>query len=342
MGFRNDRNDHHQPAVVMSIMSINSTPVIDHPTNSSGPHSSPNNDEEQEPVTVKTRALLLTVKRKYADLLSSIDHDEDEDEDEDLVLQDDSSYVSDNSDDATVVVSVSDNDDDNESYNNRCLLPKQQQKQKHDRGSSSSSNKRRKTIVKEKKHVRITEDNNEYHPSHTCLDELKEMKSMLWWTKSERLHATQEGLKIVRTFRKEHGKKHVSHYKSLFQMFKEPPSKENSDTIERSTIRLPDEVHGLEWGLLPKTLKTCKKQHIRDVLVACDIPDLHARERFVSSRSLRSSRPSRIMARMIGEGIAVACRNDDDEMMKTKKKQRRLPKKKRQPLKRSCMYLWQR
>jgi hypothetical protein len=203
-------------------------------------------------------------------------------------------------------------------------------------------NKCRKTIIKEKKHVSITEDDNEYYPSHTCLDELKEMKSMLWWTKSERLRATQEGLKIVRTFRKEHGKKHVSHYKLLFQTFKEPLSKENSDTIERSTVRLPDEVHGLEWGLLPKTLKTCKKQHIRDVLVACDIPDLHARERFVSSRSLRSSsRPSRIMARMIGEGIAAACRKDEmmTTTMKMKKKQQRLPKK-RQPL--EHMYLWQR
>jgi hypothetical protein len=323
MGFR---NDHHQPVV----MSTNSTPVVDHPTFSSSPHASPNNDEEQEPVT---RALLLTVKRKYADL-SSVDHDVDEDED--LALQDDSSYVSDNSDESSndrndhATVVVSDNDD-NESYNNRCLP-----KQKQDRGS----NKRRKTIIKEKKHVRITEDDNEYHPSHTCLDEMKEMKSVLWWTKSERLRATQEGLKIVRTFRREHGKKHVSHYKSLFETFKEPLSKENSDMIERSTIRLPDEVHGLEWGLLPKTLKTCKKQHIRDVLVACDIPDLHARERFVSSRSLRSSRPSRIMARMIGEGIAAACRNDEMMMtMKTKKKQQRLSKK-RQPLKR--MYLWQR
>jgi hypothetical protein len=79
-------------------------------------------------------------------------------------------------------------------------------KQKQDRGS----NKRHKTIIKEKQHVRIAEDDNEYHPSHNCLDELKEMKSVLWWTKSERLRATQEGLKIVRTFRKEHGKKHVS------------------------------------------------------------------------------------------------------------------------------------
>ena len=112
------------------------------------------------------------------------------------------------------------------------------------------------------------------------------------------------------------------------------PSQIVSDSLENVTVSIPLSIRGLEWGLSsssfgsgsPKSkvgggkvggggggggggmssVKSRRKQHIENILaVQKHIKDQEIRQRFISSRSLQSSRPSRIMARMIGEGDAL-------------------------------------
>jgi hypothetical protein len=159
---------------------------------------------------------------------------------------------------------------------------------------------------KKKKQVRFDEEtNNTYYPSNQCDEDLKQAKEDLWWSKEDRQRNMAECKDVIEKFRIHHPQ-YVLHFSKLYRTSMEAPSLASSDVLEKATVSLPLQIRGLEWGFAPR-LKARRKQHVKEVLLACDIPDPSLRERFVSSRSIRSSRPSRIMARMIGEGDANSC-----------------------------------
>ena len=158
------------------------------------------------------------------------------------------------------------------------------------------------------------------------------IKKKLWWTKQDRLQSTKESLVLLRAFKV----KNVQDIENYHQIYKtsilmySSPSQIVSDSLENVTVSIPLSIRGLEWGLSssfgsgsPKSkvgggkvgggggggmssVKSRRKQHIENILaVQKHIKDQEIRQRFISSRSLQSSRPSRIMARMIGEGDAL-------------------------------------
>jgi len=145
-----------------------------------------------------------------------------------------------------------------------------------------------------------------YHPSNITKAELKEMKASLWFTKQDRLRSQAECQQVLKEFRITNAEE-VTQFSEIYRTSMQVPfSQASSDFLEKATISVPLVIRGMEWGLTPK-LRKRRKEHIRSILNAQkEIRDIELRERFVSSRSLRSSRPARIMARIIGEGDVVA------------------------------------
>eukprot|EP00531_Pseudo-nitzschia_arenysensis_P019099 CAMPEP_0116128936 /NCGR_PEP_ID=MMETSP0329-20121206/7657_1 /TAXON_ID=697910 /ORGANISM="Pseudo-nitzschia arenysensis, Strain B593" /LENGTH=318 /DNA_ID=CAMNT_0003623171 /DNA_START=324 /DNA_END=1280 /DNA_ORIENTATION=- len=144
-----------------------------------------------------------------------------------------------------------------------------------------------------------------YHPSPVTKAQLRKLKKDLWFTKQDRLKSQAECLKVLKNFRVQNAEE-VARFSNVYKTSMNPLSQESSDYLEKATVSIPLTIRGMEWGIAPK-LKKRRKEHIRSVLsLQENIQDTELRARFVSSRSVQSSRPARIMARIIGEGDASA------------------------------------
>jgi hypothetical protein len=133
-------------------------------------------------------------------------------------------------------------------------------------------------------------------------------KSALWWTKEERRVVHENSRQLASDFRIHHDDQ-VQHCRRVFDQCTTltlTPSKSSSDFLENVTILLPARVRGLECGVVPES-KAYRRTHIHQVL---DVQD-QIREGHLSSdmativlgaRATRSSRPSRIFARLLAEG----------------------------------------
>jgi hypothetical protein len=75
------------------------------------------------------------------------------------------------------------------------------------------------------------------------------------------------------------------------------------------TIDLPTQVRGLEWGFLPAS-KKYRRTHVQRVLrwQRC-IEGGDNKARMLSARAIRSSRPSRVMARILGASDAASAKD---------------------------------
>jgi hypothetical protein len=138
-------------------------------------------------------------------------------------------------------------------------------------------------------------------------------KSALWWTRRERKSIVERARRTYQRFRDHTPSDCVDHYMEIYDMCCQAPSQVTSDYLEDATLFVPDLVRGLEYGVMPET-KWCRSQHVFDVLDAQDemngkLSPIMATQ-LLGSRSLRSSRSSRVMARLLGEsdenGVAVA------------------------------------
>ena len=85
-------------------------------------------------------------------------------------------------------------------------------------------------------------------------------------------------------------------------------------------IVIPIHVRGLEWGIVP-SVKQHRRSHAQEVL---DVQEQirgrlssEMRNQVLSMRAIRSSRPSRVMARLVGEGDATCASSTvrDDESL---------------------------
>mmetsp|Transcript_26891 Transcript_26891/g.73927 ORF Transcript_26891/g.73927 Transcript_26891/m.73927 type:complete len:333 (+) Transcript_26891:152-1150(+) len=147
-----------------------------------------------------------------------------------------------------------------------------------------------------------------YHASNVTQAELRELKHLLWFTKQDRLRSQAECQRVLKAFRVQNAQE-VTQFSAVYRTSMEVPfSQASSDFLEQATISVPLIIRGMEWGIAPK-LKKRRREHIQNILTAQkEIRDTELRERFVSSRSLQSSRPARIMARIIGEGDVSSAR----------------------------------
>jgi len=144
------------------------------------------------------------------------------------------------------------------------------------------------------------------HESTIPLDELN--KESLWWSKEERTEIADCTRKLARGFKRQHADC-VNHYLRVFEECSKAPSHSSSDFLENVTLGVPCEVRGLECGFVP-SIKAYRKQHAQEVLDTQSqlrkgrLPEVVCR-RVLSARATRSSRPSRVMARLMGEADAI-------------------------------------
>jgi hypothetical protein len=147
----------------------------------------------------------------------------------------------------------------------------------------------------------------EVHESELCRSDLD--KKSLWWSKTERSGITNKSRKMAKSFRRNNADQ-VEHYLTVFDHCTQSPSHSSSDYLEKATVGVPTHVRGLECSFVP-SIKACRRKHMQEVidtqaqLLRGRLPD-DMRLRFFSMRAMRSSRPSRVMARLMGEGDAAA------------------------------------
>jgi hypothetical protein len=147
----------------------------------------------------------------------------------------------------------------------------------------------------------------EIYESRLILDDLD--KEELWWSRGERCEMVDISRKLARGFKRQH-KDCVDHYLSVFDECSKKPSHASSDFLETVQLGVPTQVRGLECGFIP-SVKSWRRNHAQEVLQTQDKLMKGSisgpmRLRVLSSRSMHSSRPSRVMARLIGEADAIS------------------------------------
>ena len=82
-----------------------------------------------------------------------------------------------------------------------------------------------------------------------------------------------------------------------------------ASTVGSQTIDVPTHVRGLEGGFLPAS-KKYRRTHVQRVLrwQRC-LGGGNDKERMLSARAIRSSRPSRVMARILGASDAASAKD---------------------------------
>jgi hypothetical protein len=147
--------------------------------------------------------------------------------------------------------------------------------------------------------------------SHTDLN-----KEDLWWTRAERSDICEACRETVKDYRDQHPTE-VEHLIHVFDQCAQTPSASTSEYLEEATARVPPIARGLEWGLIP-TSKAYRKTHMTQVLQVQDqirgMLNTEMHSTLLSTRASRSSRPSRVMARLLGEGDTVNALEDNDSM----------------------------
>lgn len=133
-------------------------------------------------------------------------------------------------------------------------------------------------------------------------------KEELWWSRNERAEMADFNRKLARGFKKQNSER-VKHYLNVFEECSKPPSHASSDFLEKVQLGVPTQVRGLECGFIP-SVKSWRRKHAHEILdtqgklVKGNLPEAMCCQ-VLSSRAMLSSRPSRVMARLIGEADAL-------------------------------------
>jgi hypothetical protein len=134
----------------------------------------------------------------------------------------------------------------------------------------------------------------------------------MWYSRSEKDEILAECEEAIQDFQQKHLEEE-SNYLSVFDCCSQSPSQKSSDFLETAQLHIPATARGMEWGWASST-ESQKRDHVREILaVQLQIQGLKQdmRDRVLSSRSLRSSRPGRVMARLLGECDARNEKSDD-------------------------------
>jgi hypothetical protein len=147
--------------------------------------------------------------------------------------------------------------------------------------------------------------------SHTDLN-----KNDLWWTRADRSDISEASREIVKDYKDSHPSQ-VEHLIHVFQQCAQKPSASTSEYLEQATACVPPIVRGLEWGIIPAS-KTYRRTHVHQVLQLQDqirgLLQTEMRSTWLSTRASRSSRPSRVMARLLGEGDYALLQEEEDSL----------------------------
>ena len=138
-------------------------------------------------------------------------------------------------------------------------------------------------------------------------------KPNMWWTRKERQAITDSCHNEIEKFRKKYIDQ-VRHFLAVFEKCQLSPSQASSNYIEKATLSVPTSIRGLEWGWAPSTVSH-RREHVKEILAVQEqIQALSSdlQDRVLSTRSLHSSRPSRVLARLLAEDDERQCMSDED------------------------------
>jgi hypothetical protein len=140
-------------------------------------------------------------------------------------------------------------------------------------------------------------------------------KQALWWRRQERIEIQQNCRETYQRFRKDHMKSVQLYLQVVRQCQTTTDNESTKDDTEEYlkdiTLIVPDCIRGLEWGVLPSSSKQCRSQHAEHVLECqAEAFELQPQQQpcdtsLLALQSICSSRPSRVLARLLGEGDAV-------------------------------------
>lgn len=133
-------------------------------------------------------------------------------------------------------------------------------------------------------------------------------KPNMWYSKDEREKMLEECQEAIDDFRLANLEQ-TSNYQHVLDQCNQMPSQESSDYLETAQLDIPATARGMEWGWT----ESYKRNHVRDLLGAQNqLQGLHPamRDRVLASRSLKTSRPGRVLARLLGECDARNARSD--------------------------------
>jgi hypothetical protein len=177
--------------------------------------------------------------------------------------------------------------------------------------------------VKARKRLRFDTTTPQEFPSRISVEDLD--KPRLWWTREERSGIMANSRQTARAYR-DANMSHVRRILDVFSIATQDPSEETSKILESATIHIPSEVRGLESGIAP-SIKMHRRAHVEEVLQvqrSCSRLAHEMRNRLVGMRAMRSSRPSRVFSRIMGEGDFKAT-SSSQTVASTRQKARRRP-----------------
>lgn len=108
----------------------------------------------------------------------------------------------------------------------------------------------------------------------------------------------------------------ISNFELLFRKCSEPPSCEATQILETTQLNIPAQARGMEWGWAGAVMGGYKKAHVKNLIRAqTQIKSLREemRTQILASRSLKSSRTGRVVARLLGECDERNARNGQAE-----------------------------
>ena len=156
--------------------------------------------------------------------------------------------------------------------------------------------KKKKFFKERKRTVRFTSDPKIFEFSSPPRLE----KSLLWWTKEERRDILDDNRDLAEDFRDFHQDK-VDHCNDVYDQCCDEDTTEEY-LCKSARIELPANVRGLEWGILPSSKKHRRKHVFAVLKFQAEMDDDQENKDDALGRcAVQSSRPSRMMARILGE-----------------------------------------
>ncbi len=128
-------------------------------------------------------------------------------------------------------------------------------------------------------------------------------KANMWYSREERGKVFEECEEAIDDFRLAKLDE-TSKYISIFDQCTQMPSQESSDFLETAQLDIPASARGMEWGWAGYVTETYKRNHVRALLRAQkQMQGLSPamRDSVLASRSLKTSRAGRVLARLLGE-----------------------------------------
>jgi hypothetical protein len=157
-----------------------------------------------------------------------------------------------------------------------------------------------------KKHVKFASNLDGSVKSWECYIDIlrKDLDKPNMFYSREEKEAILEECEEAIDFFKQHNLEATSNFEAVFKYCRQPPSHEASSLLETMQLQVPVDARGMEWGWAGSVTAGYKKTHVKNLLKAQDQArglSQSMRNQVLANRSLKSSRPGRVLARLMGE-----------------------------------------